>query len=72
VYGKLKILAGYFFGMRYSKEEIKYHSVDDNKELIYKGEAKFEEEDTKKTELLKKADELIQKAEELKKEAENY
>ena len=43
--GKLKISAGYFFGMRYDKEEIKYHKIpDSNNELIYKGEAKFGEE----------------------------
>ena len=45
VYGKLKISAGYFFGTRYQKEEIKYKELDENYELIYKGEAKFEEED---------------------------
>ena len=73
VSGKLKILSGFFFGTRYKKEEIKYVSVDEDNELIYKGEAKFgEEENEKKTELLKKADELIAKAEELKKEANNF
>ena len=46
VYGKLKILAGYFFGLRYEKEEIKYVKIDDDYELIYKGEAKFGEEET--------------------------
>ena len=45
VCGKLKISAGYFFGTRYQKEEIKYKELDENYELIYKGEAKFEEED---------------------------
>ena len=43
VYGKLKILAGYFFGLRYKKEEIKYKQVDEDNELVYKGEAKFDE-----------------------------
>jgi len=43
VYGKLKLLAGYFFGIRYKNEEIKYVKVDDENELIYKGEAKFGE-----------------------------
>ena len=71
VSGKLKLLAGFFFGYRYKKEEIKYVKVDDDVELIYKGEAKFGEEDGNKTELLKKADELIAKAEKLKKEAKN-
>jgi hypothetical protein len=44
VYGKLKILAGSFFGIRYSGEEIKYKDIDGENELIYKGDAKFEEE----------------------------
>ena len=46
VYGTLKLLAGYFFSTRYKKEEIKYYKVDDDNELIYKGEAKFGEEET--------------------------
>ena len=71
VSGKLKLLAGYFFGYRYQKEEIKYKELDENYELIYKGEVKFGEENTKKDELLKKADELIAKANELKDEANN-
>ena len=45
VYGELKILAGYFFGTRYQKEEIKYKELDEDYELIYKGDAKFEEVD---------------------------
>jgi hypothetical protein len=69
VSGKLKLLAGFFFGIRYHKEEIKFTKIDNDYELIYKGYAKFGEEDEKKTELLKKADELIVKAEELKSEA---
>jgi hypothetical protein len=45
VSGGLKLLAGYFFGVRYNREEIKYHPIPDtNNELIYKGEAEFEEE----------------------------
>ena len=71
VYGELKLLAGYFFGVRYQKEEIKFKELDENYELIYKGDAKFGEENTKKDELLKKADELIAKAEEIKQEANN-
>jgi len=70
VFGKLKLLAGYFFGIRYQKEEIKYKEIDDNYELIYKGDAKFREESERKAELLSRADELIKKAEELKSEAE--
>jgi hypothetical protein len=41
VYGKLKLLAGYFFGIRYQKEEIKFVDIDEDYELIYRGEAKF-------------------------------
>ena len=41
VYGKIKLLAGYFFGTRYRKEEIRYVQIDEDNELIYKGEAKF-------------------------------
>ncbi len=44
VYGEIKILAGYFFGTRYNKEEIKFKENEDV-ELIYKGEAKFEDVD---------------------------
>ena len=47
VYGKLKLLAGYFFGKRYRKEEIRYVQVDDDYELIYKGEAMFGKEELK-------------------------
>ena len=43
VYGKLKLLAGFFFGVRYKKEEIKFEKIDDDDDLIYKGEAKFGE-----------------------------
>ena len=45
VYGKLKISLGYFFGMRLDNEEIKYKKIEDGREIIYKGEAKFDEED---------------------------
>jgi hypothetical protein len=45
VSGKLKLLAGYFFGIRYQKEEIKYIDLDDDYELIYKGDAKFGEDE---------------------------
>src|SRR3990167_9376264 len=44
VYGKLKLLAGFFFGVRYKKEEIKFEKIDDDYDLIYKGEAKFGED----------------------------
>jgi hypothetical protein len=45
VYGKLKIIAGSFFGIRRKGEEIKYIQIDDDVELIYKGEARFGEEE---------------------------
>ncbi len=70
VSGELKLSLGYFFGIRYNKEEIKYVKIDDNNELICKGNIKVEEENPQKIELLKKADELITKANELKAEAE--
>ena len=44
VFGKLKLLAGFFFGIRYKKEDIKFVQVNDDYELVYKGEAKFGEE----------------------------
>jgi len=44
VYGKIKISFGHFFGMRYDKEEIKFKE-NEGQEIIYKGEAKFDEED---------------------------
>ena len=47
VYGKLKLLAGFFFGYRYQKEEIKFKEIDENYDLIYKGDAKFGEEEEK-------------------------
>jgi len=53
VSGRLKLLAGYFFGIRYQKEEIKYKEINEKSELIYKGEAKFgEEEDKPKNEII--------------------
>lgn len=66
---KLKLLAGFFFGYRYKKEEIKYVQVDNDIELIYKGEAKFGENDDKKQSLIDKAEELKSKAQELLDEA---
>ena len=45
VYGKLKLLAGFFFGYRYKKEEIKFEKIDEDYDLIYKGDAKFGEEE---------------------------
>ena len=45
VYGKLKLLAGFFFGHRYKEEEIKFEKIDKDYDLIYKGDAKFGEEE---------------------------
>ena len=70
VWGKLKLTLGYFFGLRYKKEEIKYVKLDDDHEIICKGDVKVGETDDKKTALLQKAEELISKANELKAEAE--
>ena len=41
VSGKLKLEAGFFFGIRYQKEEIKYVPVNDDYELISKGDVKI-------------------------------
>ena len=68
VYGKFKFTLGYFFGSRYKKEEIKYHKLDNDYELIYKGDAKIEEGDDnaeKKAAILKKIDELKAQADAL-------
>jgi len=53
VYGKLKILAGFFFGIRYKKEEVKFLRLDNNYDLIYKGDAKFEETDEEAEKMIK-------------------
>ena len=47
VYGKFALTLGYFFGTRYKNEEIKYHKIDDDYEIIYKGDAKIEAYDDK-------------------------
>ena len=44
VSGKLKLTLGYFFGLRYKKEEIKYVKLDDNYEIVCKGDIKIEED----------------------------
>jgi len=50
VSGSLKLLAGRFLGTRHDKEEIKYHPIPNtNDELIYKGEARFGEDEPKET-----------------------
>ena len=56
VSGKLSLTSGYFFGYKEKKDEIKYFSLGDDidYELIGKGDCKVEEENSKKTELLKK------------------
>ena len=43
VSGKLKLTLGYFFGLRYKNEEIKYVKLDDDYEIICKGDIKVEE-----------------------------
>jgi len=35
VSGDIRLSSGYFFGTRYKKEEIKFHKLDENNELIY-------------------------------------
>jgi hypothetical protein len=61
VYGKLKLLAGFFFSIRYKKEDIKYFPIDENYELIYKGDAKFGEEEPEQSYDEKAAIELLKK-----------
>lgn len=61
---------GHYFGYKEKKEELKYFSLDDNYELIGKGDCKIEEENEKKSELLKKAEELIEQAKSLRNKAE--
>ena len=58
VSGKLSLTLGYFFGMRYSKEEIKYVDVEEGSELICKGNIKAEMR-TDETETPVKADDTI-------------
>jgi len=41
VYGTLKIITGFFFGMKYNGETIKEHRIDDNAALLYKGSNVF-------------------------------
>ena len=45
VYGEIKILSGYLFGMRYNKEEIKYLE-NEGQEIIYKGELELGKDET--------------------------
>ena len=76
VYGKLKLSRGYFFGLRYKKEEIKYHKLDEDYELIYKGDAKIEEGDKGDAKIeegdgnSEKKAAILAKIEELKEEAD--
>ena len=69
VSGKLKLTLGFFFGYKEKAQELSFFDIDNNYQLIGKGDCKVETEDSKKTELLKKAEELIQRAQELKDEA---
>lgn len=71
VFGKLKITLGCFFGYRKKDETLTYFDIDDEYQLIGKGECKQgDDNDEKKQELLNKAQELIEKANELKEQAE--
>ena len=76
VSGKLKLSRGYFFGLRYKKEEIKYHKLDEDYELIYKGDAKIEEGDKGDAKIeegdgnSEKKAAILAKIEELKEEAD--
>ena len=47
VSGKLKLTLGYFFGLRYQKEEIKYVKLDKDYEIVCKGDIKFGEEENR-------------------------
>ena len=48
VYGKLKLEAGFFFGVKWSSDtEIKQVEIENGNFLVYKGEAKFGEEERK-------------------------
>lgn len=41
VFGKLKLLAGFFFGSQYKNEEIKTAKIDEDYSVVYKGDARF-------------------------------
>jgi len=45
VYGKLKLTAGLFFGVKWKGEKIQEVEIENGNYLIYKGEAKFGEEE---------------------------
>jgi len=70
VSGKLSLTLGYFFGHKEKKEEVKYFSLGDDSiyELIGKGNCKVEEENSQKTELLKKAEQLEIQAKNIREE----
>ena len=42
VFGNLKLSLGYFFGIRYKKEKIKYIKLDNDYEIICKGNIKID------------------------------
>jgi hypothetical protein len=52
VFGKLKLTLGYFFGLRYKKEEIKYVKLDDDYEIVCKGDMKMGEENNNPKEII--------------------
>ena len=68
--GKLKVTQGFLFGWREKNEELTFIDNDEKYQLIGKGKCKVEIADnSKKQELLDKAEELIAKANKLKQEA---
>jgi hypothetical protein len=52
VYGTLKLMAGYFFGVKWSSDtEIKQIEISSGNYLVYKGDAKFGEDEPEVTEM---------------------
>lgn len=52
VFGKLKLEAGFFFGIKWKSDtEIKQVEIEDGNFLVYKGEAKFGEDEPDVTEM---------------------
>ena len=51
VYGTLKLMAGLFFGVKWSGEKVQEVEIENGNYLIYKGDAKFGEEEPEVTEM---------------------
>jgi len=49
VYGKLQLTLGYFFGYKEKKEELEYFDLDNNYQLIGKGDCRVKIENEKKS-----------------------